>query len=92
MPKNVAMALPRSFSGNACTTMASAAGNSKAANAPCTTRKKMIQASPALPVGVAPHSADAVANPITPISTIFRCPAMSASRPPNANRADSESR
>lgn len=63
-----------------------------AAAAPWTTRNVMIQASAAPPVGVAPHSAEAVAKPTTPITTIRRCPAMSASRPPNANSADSERR
>ena len=52
----------------------------------------MIQASPVAPSGVAPQRAEAVAKTITPITTILRCPAMSASRPPKANRAESESR
>ena len=52
----------------------------------------MIHASPMAPVGVAPQSAEAPAKMITPITTILRCPAMSARRPPNANRAESESR
>lgn len=63
-----------------------------AANAPCTTRQKMIQGSARSPVGVAPQSAEAVAKPITPMMTMRRCPAMSASRPPKANSADSDSR
>ena len=45
MPKKIAIALPRSRSGNDATTIATAAGNSSAAVAPWTTRKKMIQAS-----------------------------------------------
>ena len=52
----------------------------------------MIQASAALPSGVAPHSADAVAKTITPITTIRRWPRMSAIRPPKAKSAESESR
>ena len=63
-----------------------------AAPAPWITRKKIIQASAMSPVGVAPHSAEAPANMITPIVTMRRCPAMSARRPPRANSADSESR
>ena len=53
---------------------------------------RIIQASAPEPVGVAPQSAEAVANTATPTSTIRRCPAMSARRPPNANRAESDSR
>ena len=92
MPKNTASALPRSRSGNAATTIASAAGKSRAANAPWTTRKKIIHASPMSPVGVAPHSAEAIAKPTTPIVTIRRCPSTSASLPPSANSAESDSR
>ena len=44
------------------------------------------------PLGVRPHSADAPAKMITPSTTILRCPAMSASRPPKANSAASVSR
>ena len=91
-PKKVAIALPRSRMSNAATTIASAAGNISAANPPWTIRKKIIQASPRSPVGVAPQSADAVAKPITPTMTIVLWPTMSASRPPKANSADSESR
>ena len=63
-----------------------------AAPAPWMTRKVIIQASAAEPVGVAPQSAEAVVNTTIPISTIRRCPWMSASRPPKANSADSASR
>ncbi len=91
-PKKVAIALPRSRTSKAETTIASAAGNMSAAKAPCTTRKKIIQASARSPVGVAPQSADAVAKPVTPTMTIVLCPAMSASRPPKANSAESASR
>ena len=63
-----------------------------AAPAPWITRKTMIQASAAEPVGVAPHIAEAPAKITIPSSTMLRCPAMSAIRPPNANSADSESR
>ena len=72
MPKNVASALPRSRSGKAATTIASAAGNSSAANAPWATRNAIIQVSPIAPVGVAPHSAEQAANPTTPIVSIRR--------------------
>ena len=54
MPKKIAIALPRSRSGNEATTMATAAGNSSAAVAPWTTRKKMIQASAIAPFGREP--------------------------------------
>ena len=63
-----------------------------AAPAPWTTRKKIIQPSAMSVVGVKPQSADAVAKVITPTTTIRRWPAMSASRPPKANSADSDSR
>ncbi|HWG14747.1 MAG TPA: hypothetical protein VG268_15870 [Streptosporangiaceae bacterium] len=92
MPKNSASALPRSRSGNVCTTMASAAGNMIAPPAPWTTRKATIHASARLPLGVSPHSAGAAAKMITPSVTIFRWPSVSASRPPNANSAASDSR
>ena len=62
MPKKIAIALPRSDTGNALTTIASAAGNMIAAPAPWSTRKKIIQASARSPVGVAPQSADEPAN------------------------------
>ena len=55
--------------------------------APCMARKVTIHASAALPVGVKPHSADAPANTMTPSTTIFVCPTVSARRPPNANNA-----
>jgi hypothetical protein len=63
-----------------------------AAPAPWMTRKTMVHGSAALPVGVAPQSAEAVAKTITPSTTMHRCPAMSARRPPKANSAESESR
>jgi hypothetical protein len=47
-------------------TIASAAGNMIAAPAPWMTRKTIIQASPASPVGVAPQNAEAPANITTP--------------------------
>ncbi len=72
MPKNAASALPRSRSGKAATTIASAAGNSSAAKAPCATRNAIIQVSPIAPVGVAPQSAEQVAKPITPIVSMRR--------------------
>ena len=72
--------------------MASAAGNMIAPPAPCTTRKVTIHASARLPLGVSPHSAEAVAKMITPSVTIFVWPSVSASRPPNANSAASDSR
>ena len=53
----------------------------------------MIHASrDAAPSGVAPHSAEAIAKPTTPIITMRRWPSTSPSRPPNANSADSASR
>ncbi len=91
-PKKIAIALPRSRSGKALTTIARAAGNISAAPTPWMTRKVTIQASAADPVGVAPQSAEAAANTTTPTSTIVRWPTMSASRPPRANSADSASR
>ncbi len=45
-----------------------------------------------LPLGVSPHIAEAPAKTITPSVTILRCPTVSASRPPKANSAASESR
>ena len=72
--------------------MANAAGNISAAPAPCTTRKKMSQASATSPVGTSPQSVDAPANTTTPITSMRRCPAMSARRPPKANSAASERR
>ena len=92
IPKNSAIALPRSSSGNDATTIPTAAGNISAAAAPWSTRKKMIQLSPMLPVGVRPQNTEAPANPITPMVTIRRRPSTSPRRPPNANSADSESR
>jgi hypothetical protein len=74
------------------TTIASAAGNSTAAAAPCNARKTIIHVSPIEPVGVAPHRAEQTANAITPISTIRRGPNTSATFPPSANKAESASR
>ncbi len=90
--KKIARARPRSCTGKAPRTIASAAGNMIAAPAPWITRKVMIQASSRLPVGVAPQRAEAVAKTITPSTTMLRWPAMSAMRPPKANSAESESR
>ena len=92
MPKNRASARPRERRSKVTTTMAIAAGNMIAPPAPCTARNATSHASAAPPVGVAPHSADAPAKMITPSTTIRRCPAMSARRPPNANSAASASR
>ncbi len=92
MPKKSASALPRSCSGNVCTTIASAAGNMIAPPTPWITRNVTIQASARLPVGVSPHIADAAAKTITPSVTIRLWPTVSASRPPNANSAASDSR
>ncbi len=72
--------------------MALAAGNMIAPPAPWTAQKATSHASAAPPLGVAPHNADAPAKMITPSTTIRRCPAMSARRPPKANRAASVSR
>ena len=60
MPKKIAIAFPRSRSGNEATTIATAAGNSSAAVAPWTTRKKMIQVSAIAPFGVRPQAAEAM--------------------------------
>ncbi len=92
MPKNRASARPREPRSKVCTTIAIAAGNMSAPPAPCTARNVISHASAAPPAGVAPHSADAPAKMITPITTIRRCPTMSPSRPPKANRAASVSR
>lgn len=87
MPKNSASARPRERRSNVTTTIAIAAGNMIAPPAPCTARNATSQASAALPRGVAPHIAEAAAKMITPSTTIRRCPAMSANRPPKANSA-----
>ncbi len=92
MPKKSARARPRARRSNVTTTMAIAAGNMIAPPAPCTARNATSHASAAPPRGVSPHRADAPAKMITPSTTILRCPAMSASRPPNANKAASASR
>ena len=92
MPKNNASARPRDRRSKVSTTMAIAAGNMIAPPAPCSARNATSQVSAAAPLGVAPHSADAPAKMITPSTTILRCPAMSPSRPPNANNAASVSR
>ncbi len=52
----------------------------------------MIHVSPISPVGVAPHSAEATANPTMPISAMRRWPSTSVSLPPKANSAESASR
>ena len=92
IPKNVASALPRSRSSKVLTTMANAAGNMMAPPAPWTARKATIHASAKLPFGVRPHIADAAAKTMTPSTTIFRCPRVSASLPPNAKSAASANR
>ena len=63
-----------------------------AAPAPWITRKMTIHVSASDPVGVAPQSAEAVVNTPIPTSTMVLWPTMSASRPPSANSAESESR
>ena len=92
MPKKIDIARPRSRSGNDATTIPTAAGNSSAAVAPWITRQETIQASAALPVGVSPQAAEAIVKPHTPITSTVRRPSTSASLPPNANSAESESR
>ena len=52
----------------------------------------MIHVSPIEPVGVAPHSAEQTAKAITPTMTMRRGPNTSATLPPSANSADSDSR
>ncbi len=91
-PKKIARALPRSRSGNVCTTIARAAGNMIAPPTPWMARKMTIQVCAMLPVGVSPHMADAPANTITPSVTMRLWPAVSASRPPNAKNAANVSR
>ncbi len=88
-PKKMASARPRSRSGNADTTTASAAGIINAADSPWMIRKTMIQASANEPFGVKPHSAEAPAKPMMPISTTRLEPRTSASRPPSAKPAAS---
>jgi hypothetical protein len=92
IPKKIAIARPRSRIGNEATTIPTAAGSMRAAVAPCTTRKKMIQAVATEPWGVKPQSAEASAKPTTPTITILRRPSTSSSLPPRANRAASDSR
>ena len=72
--------------------MASAAGNMIAPPKPWTARKITIHASAKLPFGVSPHSAEAPANTMMPSVTIFLWPTVSASRPPKAKNALSDSR
>ncbi len=72
--------------------MASAAGNMIAPPTPWITRNVTIQASAKLPSGVSPHIPEAAAKMITPSVTIFLWPTVSASRPPKANSAASDSR
>ena len=91
-PKKMAIARPRSRTGNAATTIASAAGYMNAPPTPWMTRHVMIQAAAAPPVGVSPHAIDANVKITMPTMTIFRCPTVSDSRPPNANMAASASR
>ena len=52
----------------------------------------MIHASASDPFGVSPQQAEAIANTITPMTTMVRRPSASASLPPKANSADSDSR
>ena len=92
MPKKIAIARPRSPTGKASRTFASDAGNMIAAPGPWMVRKTISQASAAEPVGVAPQRAVETAKTTMPMTTMRRCPAMSASRPPKAKSAESESR
>src|ERR1700749_2824715 len=77
MPKKIAIARPRSLTGKASRTIASAAGNMIAAPAPWTMRKKISQASAPEPVGVAPQRAEGTAKTITPTITMRRVPGHS---------------
>ncbi len=92
MPKNRARARPRERRSNVCTTMASAAGNMMAPPRPCSARNATIHVSAIPPLGVRPHRAEAAAKMITPSTHMARCPTVSASRPPKANKAASASR
>ena len=60
---------------------------STAPNAPCTARAVMSIA----PSTAAPPTADAAANPTTPISSVFRAPNRSARRPPSRSSPASAS-
>ena len=71
---------------------ASAAGSISAAPMPWMARKTMIHVSSKEPAGVSPQRADAVANMITPITTILTFPSVSPRRPPRAKVAESASR
>ena len=66
MPKKMPIALPRSRTGKAAITIASAAGNISAAPAPSSTLKKIIHASASSPSGVSPQAAEATTKTITP--------------------------
>ena len=92
MPKKIAIARPRSRRGNDATTMPTADGNISAAVAPWSTRNVMIHGSARSPFGVAPHRAEVIAKPATPITTMRRRPSTSPSLPPNANSDASASR
>ena len=87
IPKKSAKALPRWWRSNVCTTIANAAGIMIAPPTPCTARNDTIHISARSPFGVRPHIADAPANTITPMTTILRCPTVSANLPPKANDA-----
>ena len=87
IPKKIARARPRSCTGKADTTIASAAGTMIAAATPCAARKATSQVWAIPEVGVAPHNAEEAANPMIPIVTIRRQPRTSASLPPSANVA-----
>src|SRR6478609_7387642 len=86
-PKKMASALPRSPTGKAATTTASAAGIISAADRPWVTRKTIIHVSAKEVAGVAPHRPDETANPTIPTSTTRRDPNTSAIRPPSAKPA-----
>ena len=92
IPKKSASALPRSRAAKALKTIASAAGNSSAPKAPCSTRATTSHTCAADPVGVAPQSTDATAKPTVPTSAIRRCPTTSLNFPPSANNAANASK
>ena len=71
-PKKIAIARPRSRTGNAATTMASAAGYMNAPPTPWMTRQLMIHAAAAEPAGVSPQAIEAMVNTTMPTTTIFR--------------------
>ena len=93
IPKKSASARPRWWRGKVCTTMARAAGNMMA---PPSALDDPEGDDPGLGhaprSGVSPHTAEDPAKTTTPSITILRCPSVSASRPPKAKSAASDSR